>query len=247
MEILIAGESWETYSIHIKGFDTFTTCTYGEGVQWLRAALESAGHQVHFMPNHLALREFPGTAEELQRYGVVMLSDCGSNTLLLHPETSFNSVRTPNRLTAIHDYVADGGALVMIGGYMTFQGIDGKARYHGTPVEDALPVVMQATDDRVELPEGNNPVAVSSGHPILKGIEGEWPVFLGYNRFTARPEAEVLLTIGNDPFVVVGKYKKGRSAAFASDCGPHWGPPEYLNWKYHDQFWAQLVAWLAER
>jgi len=25
---------------------------------------------------------------------------------------------------------------------MTFQGIEGKARYHGTAVEDALPIVM---------------------------------------------------------------------------------------------------------
>jgi len=48
-----------------------------------------------------------------------------------------------------------------------------------------------------------NPVARQRSHPILKGIAGEWPVFLGYNRFTARPEGNVLLTIGDDPFLVV--------------------------------------------
>jgi len=245
MDILIAGESWVTHSIHVKGFDTFTTSTYEEGVQWLKAALERAGHRVHFMPNHLVPRQFPTTVAELQRYSIVMLSDCGSNTLLLHPDTFSRSEQTPNRLTAIHDYVADGGALLMIGGYMTFQGIDGKARYHGTAVEDALPVIMQAIDDRVEIPEGKRPVPLMPKHPILKGVKGEWPIFLGYNRFTARPESDVLLQIGDDPFLVVWDYKKGRSAAFASDCGPHWGPPEYLTWAYHDQFWAQLVAWLA--
>ena len=46
----------------------------------------------------------------------------------------------------------DGGGLLMIGGYLSFAGIDGKARYHGTPVEDALPVTIAATDDRVEAP-----------------------------------------------------------------------------------------------
>ena len=246
MDILIAGESWVTHSIHVKGFDSFTTSSYEEGVRWLKAALEQAGHHVHFMPNHVVPREFPTTPGELSRYGVVMLSDCGTNTLLLHPDTFAKSERTPNRLTAIHDYVARGGALLMIGGYMTFQGIDGKARYHGTPVEEALPVLMQATDDRVEIPQGEKPSVVNANHPVLSGIPSEWPVFLGYNRFSARQEADVLLSIGDDPFVVVWDYEKGRSATFASDCGPHWGPPEYLNWPHHDQFWAQLVKWLGK-
>ena len=41
--VLIAGESWTTHSIHQKGFDSFTTTEYAEGVGWLRAALESGG------------------------------------------------------------------------------------------------------------------------------------------------------------------------------------------------------------
>ena len=36
--ILIAGESWTVHSIHQKGFDSFTTTEYAEGVQWLRDA-----------------------------------------------------------------------------------------------------------------------------------------------------------------------------------------------------------------
>jgi uncharacterized membrane protein len=175
-----------------------------------------------------------------------MLSDCGTNTLLLHPDTFGKSLKTPNRLAAIRDYVAQGGGLLMIGGYMTFQGIEGKARYHGTAVEDALPVIIQMADDRMEVPEGKKPRVIMPEHPILQGIEGEWPTFLGYNRFTARRSSDVLLQIGDDPFLVVWEYEKGRAAAFASDCGPHWGPPEYLNWSSHDKFWAQFVRWLGQ-
>ncbi len=40
MEILIAGESWITHIIHVKGFDSFTTSTGEEGVHWLGAALD---------------------------------------------------------------------------------------------------------------------------------------------------------------------------------------------------------------
>ena len=246
MKILIAGESWITHSIHVKGFDTFTTNSYEEGVHWLKAALERNGNQVNFLPNHIVSREFPTSVKELESYSVVILSDCGSNTLLLHPDTFDKSEQTPNRLQVIHDYIAGGGGFLMIGGYMTFQGIDGKARYHGTLIEDALPVILQDTDDRVEIPEGKRPLVVKPDHPILTGIEGNWPIFLGYNRFTARSEDYILLRISNDPFLVAWDYNKGRAAAFASDCGPHWGPPEYLNWEYHDRFWAQLVKWLGK-
>ena len=41
--VLIAGESWTVHSIHQKGFDSFTTTEYAEGVKWLREALEGRG------------------------------------------------------------------------------------------------------------------------------------------------------------------------------------------------------------
>ena len=46
--VLIAGESWTVHSIHQKGFDSFTTTEYAEGVRWLRAALEGGGWKVDF-------------------------------------------------------------------------------------------------------------------------------------------------------------------------------------------------------
>jgi len=85
-------------------------------VFWLHKALESAGHSVDFIPNHLVPRASPTSTEGLATYGVVMLSDCGNNNLLLHPDSFTQSIPTPNRLMANRDYVALGGALVMIGG-----------------------------------------------------------------------------------------------------------------------------------
>ena len=74
-KILIAGESWTSHTIHIKGFDTFTTSVYEEGVKWLKEALEKANHQVTFIPNHHASEKFPKTKEEISEYDVVILSD----------------------------------------------------------------------------------------------------------------------------------------------------------------------------
>src|SRR5690606_35228925 len=117
----------------------FTTTFYQEGVGPLRDALESNGHAVTYMPSHVAATAFPTTRDEAAAFDVIMLSDIGANTLLLHPNTFEKSQRMPNRLSLLHDYVENGGGLVMVGGYLTFQGIDGKARYAGTAVERALP------------------------------------------------------------------------------------------------------------
>ena len=84
--ILLAGESWIMHTIHQKGVDSFTTTAYGEGHGWLEAALTGAGLSVEHLPNHLASSRFPTTLESLKRYDAVILSDIGSNTLLLHPE-----------------------------------------------------------------------------------------------------------------------------------------------------------------
>lgn len=242
--ILIAGESWVMHTIHIKGFDEFTTSAYAEGVGWLRDALEAAGHEVVYLPNHLANAQFPTTADELRAYGVVMLSDIGANTLLLHPDTFNNSRSMANRLSLIHDYVQGGGALVMIGGYLTFQGIDAKGRYAGTAVEAALPVTLARHDDRVEAPEGAEPRVNAPDHPLAAGLPAVWPKVLGYNRVTLKPGAALVASVGDDPLVAAWAYGRGRSLAFTTDCGPHWAPLGFVEWPGYRSFWANAVRWL---
>ena len=66
-KVLIAGESWMTYTTHVKGFDTFYTSEYAEGIEFIRAAIEKAGYLVDYIPNHLAPDTFPITSEELNK------------------------------------------------------------------------------------------------------------------------------------------------------------------------------------
>jgi uncharacterized membrane protein len=245
--VLVAGESWTVHSIHQKGFDSFTTTEYAEGVGWLRDALASGGWDVHHMPAHVAARDFPATAAELAAYDCVILSDVGANTLLIHPETFTRFKSLPNRLATIRDYVAEGGGLIMVGGYMTFQGIEAKARYHGTPVEDALPVTISPHDDRAETPEGVAPEVVIADHPIVSELASRWPDLLGYNRIHAKPSALTVARVGEDPLIVAGAFGKGRSVAFASDCGPHWAPPSFVEWEGYAPLWRQMADWTAGR
>ena len=243
--VLIAGESWTTHSIHQKGFDSFTTTEYNEGVQWLRAGLEAHGWTVEFQPSHVAARNFPMTAEALGAYDAVILSDIGANTLLLHPDTFVRSKVLPNRLHALRDYVLGGGGLVMVGGYLTFQGIDAKGQYAGTAVEEVLPVTLMRADDRVESPQGVVPVVTSAAHPILQGVPSDWPALLGYNRVSPKSDSELVATVGADPLLVAGRFGKGRGVAFTSDCGPHWAPPPFVDWTGYAPLWNGITEWVG--
>lgn len=244
--VLFAGESWTVHSIHQKGFDSFTTTEYAEGGGWLKQALTRGGWDITYQPAHIAAREFPSTVEELADYDCVILSDIGANTLLLHPDTFSKSRVLPNRLAALRDYVNLGGGLVMVGGYLTFQGIDAKAQYAGSPVEEVLPVTLSRYDDRAENPSGITPRKVAD-HPIVAKLDSEWPDLLGYNRVKAKPDASVIATVGKDPLLVVGTHGKGRSVAFTSDCGPHWAPPPFVEWAGYDRLWQGIVDWAGNR
>jgi uncharacterized membrane protein len=245
-KVLFAGESWTVHSIHQKGFDSFTTTEYAEGGNWLKQALDRGGWDIIYQPAHVAARDFPNSVSELAAFDCVILSDIGANTLLLHPETFSKSKVLPNRLAALRDYVAQGGGLVMVGGYLTFQGIEGKAQYAGTPVEEILPVTMLRYDDRVECPQGVTPI-VAADHPITAGLGPAWPQLLGYNRVVAKAGAEVLAKVGDDPLLVAGTFGKGRSIAFTSDCGPHWAPPPFVEWSGYDRLWIQMINWAGRR
>ncbi len=182
MRVLLAGESWSTVSHHTKGFDTFITSTYEEGAADFLRVLRGSGVEVDFLPNHVAVSEFPSTIDALSKYSVCVLSDIGSNSLLLHPQVFEEGRPFPNRLDVIRDWVSAGGALLMVGGYLSFQGIQGMANYRNTVLADVLPVEMELGDDRQECPEGAIPRIVDSSHPVVDGLEAEWPHILGFQR-----------------------------------------------------------------
>jgi uncharacterized membrane protein len=244
IRVLLAGESWISYGIHVKGFAAYTTGFYEEGLTPLAQALIGFADLV-YLPNHQANLTFPNTAAELDQFDAVLLSDIPSDTLLLHPDTFNRSIVRPNRLKAIQEYVEHGGGFGMIGGYMSFSGFEGKANYRNTPIARILPILMDGRDDRIESPEGIIPRITDRQHPILHEIPDDWPPLLGYNRFSAKPEGNVLLYHGEDPILVTGSYGSGRTFAYASDCSPHWGTPQFVNWQYYQPFWRQLVSWLS--
>ena len=245
MKVLLAGESWITEEGHTKGFDHVTLCRYEEpGIPFIKT-LEGLGMEVTHYPNHLAQKYFPETAAELAQYDAVILSDITSNTLLLDPDMMFNCHIHGNRLEAIRQYVEQGGGFVMIGGYMSFAGINGCARYNMTPLRDVIPVKIMNYDDRIDTPQGVAPVITKPEHPILNGVESPWPRYLGYNYLEEKPGTEVLARMPDSVGLACAPYGKGRAVATAFDALPHWALPEVLAWKCYDRLWKNIIEWTA--
>lgn len=242
--VLVVGESWFTYTVHQKGFDAFHTSQYTEGGGVFLEALRSRGHEVTYVPAHEIPTRVPDSADGFDAYDVVVISDVGANSFQLPPQTFGASIPCADRSELVRAFVERGGGVLMIGGYLTFSGIDGRARWGRTPLAEALPVVLLDRDDRVELPAGAVP-AVVTDHAVVQGLERHWPALLGLNEVAVRREASLLAECAGHPLLVVGGHGAGRSAAFTSDVAPHWAPPPFLAWDGYAELWDRLVRWLA--
>ncbi len=247
-KVLLVGESWVSAATHYKGFDQFGSVTFHLGAEPLVAALQDSAFELTYMPAHEAAEAFPFDMAGLDAYRAVILSDIGANTLLLPQAVWMHGRSVPNRLKLLRDWTAAGGGLVMAGGYFSFQGIDGRARWRRTPVEAALPVTCLPYDDRIEVPEGFCP-EILCAHPILDGVPADWPMLLGANEVVARtgPDVQVLARLpaeqGGHPLLVAGTFGRGRSVAWTSDIGPHWLPETFVRWPGYAALWRNVLAW----
>jgi len=246
-KLLFVGESWIKQTTHIKGFDHFTSIEYEEGAGVFLKCLDDQGFEVTYIRAHEISAKFPATAAEMAQYDAVAISDIGSNSFLLTDDTFLRSKVGVNRLQLIANFVADGGGLVKIGGYMSFTGIDARARYGMSPLASVLPVELLPYDDRIELPEGASPEVVEAAHPIVSGLGSAWPALLGYNKTIAKAGAMVLASIGGDPLIAVGQHGAGRVVVFTSDVAPHWAPPGFMQWQHYPALWGRIVGWASGR
>lgn len=243
--VLLAGESWISDITDHKGYDPFPHTQIHIGCERLLEVLRAAGHKVEHLRSHDVAERFPSTSEELSAYDVVLLSDIGSNTLLLPPQVFEQGRPAPNRLHVLRDWVRAGGGLMMAGGYLSFQGFEGKANYAGTAVEEVLPVDIHRWDDRVEAPQGVSGALTGAEHPVTAGLDADWPILLGYQQLVAKEDATVLAEVEGDPLLVVREVGEGRTLAFASDVSPHWAPQEFMEWAGYATMFDQAMSWLA--
>ncbi|RLI03273.1 hypothetical protein DRO38_02910 [Candidatus Bathyarchaeota archaeon] len=184
--------------------------------------------------------DFPNTLEELKQYDVIMFANIDIN--------GFNPPLSNGEMENITKFVEEGGTFIMAGGYGSFGGyIDYPHTkilgYVGTPIERILPVKIHPNDIYWKdfVPQ------VLKKHFLTNGIFRNHPTMHGLNLVEAKENSIVLADDGDGhPFLVIGKYKKGRVLAFTSDIGPGWGS-EYIFWKHAEEFWHRVMIWATDK
>ena len=247
--ILLVGESWVSNSTHFKGFDQFQSTTYHLGADNLIKVIDKDVYNIEYLKAHEAAESFPSSLADLKQYSAIIFSDIGSNSILLHPKVWLHGETFPNRLNLVKNYVNDGGSFLMVGGYMSFQGINGVARYKSTVIEEILPVEILPYDDRIEIPEGFNVNIDSHTHQITNRLQGSWPPLLGFNEVKCKKNVNTIIKTpketGSHPLLIIGDYGKGKTMAWTSDIGPHWVSNEFLNWEGYEILWTEIFNWLT--
>ncbi len=248
-QILLAGETFVVTQSVAIGYENITSSFRANGAIHLLDALHDTAYQITQIASEQCETEFPRDAKHLEQFSAVVLSDIGALSMLFTPESRAGKVSV-NRLAMLHDWVKDGGSLMMAGGYNSFQGMSATARYHQTPIEDCLPVTCLASSDGLEAPEGLIPQQKKQ-HPILKGLRPNLPPVLGMNRVLAKPDpdCEVILDVPYrgtlNPLLVVRDFGKGRTLAWMTDIGPHWMSQDFIQSSDYKVLMRNMMAWLC--
>lgn len=248
VKVLLLGESYSATHTFVRGRNYVTLPQYGHFGTEIVSMLEKEGLDVTLIFTHDIPEKCPMRREDFKAYDVVILSDVGSDTMLMQPRNA-DGTRNPNRLRELVHYAEEGGGVMMVGGYFGFSGIGNQARYNMTPLAEALPVHISDYDDRVECPEGVRPVVNQAcATRIFEGIQMEdCPEFAGYNKTVLKEQAELFASFYGDPFLAGMKFGKGKTFAFTSDCAPDWAPLSVLAWEGYSKMLANVIRWTAGR
>jgi uncharacterized membrane protein len=195
---------------------------------------------------------FPKTREELFKYRGLILGSVEAGAF------------SGDQLQMIADFVdRRGGGLLMLGGGRAF----GEGGYGGTPVADALPLLIDPRTRASEPAElahlKLSPTRAGQGHAVtqIAATESEslrrWPdlpVVTSLNApLPAKPGATVLLN-GTDErgraHVVLASHQFGRGKAIALTVQDTWNWQMHVDMTLEDQthenFWRQLLRWLVD-
>lgn len=179
--------------------------------------------------------------------------------LVIFHNFKFSPFIDKKNLSNIKEYVEQGGAFLMIGGDLSFEG----GGYDRTPVEDVLPMRIRG-GARNFLP-GEMLMNVQpklSHHPVLR-LENDleqnakaWkslPPIQGVNiGLVPRKDSYVLSTVrknkANHPVLVTRQVKEGRTMAIATDSSWRWNflrVGEGGSGRYYQKFWENVIAWMT--
>ena len=147
----------------------------------------------------------------------------------------------------ICDYVEQGGRLLVIGGPYAF----GNGEFEDTRFLDVLPVELSGPFDLKWAGKGKswNLEPARKDDPLLKGVPfDQKPKVFWRHVVTPKPGAEVVLTAGGKPVLILGKYGQGKVAVLTlspTGIGAK-GETAWWDWAGWSQLVQNIFTWLNE-
>ncbi len=170
-------------------------------------------------------------ASELNRFSVIVIANLDAPSL------------NNERLKAYREFVANGGGLVVLGGYWAFS----RGAYAGTTLEEMLPVTF--------APEHRIP-ASAEGLPLRASPQATWkfaadfaakPVAFYVQTLAPKPGATVQLLAGDKPALISGTFGKGRvvACALTANGDEATGSMPFWDWPAWPKVLGQALDWAA--
>lgn len=198
-------------------------------------------------PPGVVLTGFPSTMEQLKAFDVVIIGDIARRYF------------TTSQLENLIQYVSNGGALIMLGGYEAL----GSGGYRGSPIEKILPVELPNVK-AAQLEESFNIELTDDGanHPIFsigrdaRTTKETWRRFGILEGLTIvgkpKPGAMVLAvdplrkaSWGHLIVVAAQPYGRGKTMVVTTDTTWRWAfGATSQSTELHRRFWSQSMRWL---
>ncbi len=210
--------------------------------------LRTLGDDVAASTTELSLIPFPSN--------LLFTDYLNSFDLVIFQNFKYSPFIEKKHLENVKAFVEQGGAFLMIGGDLSFQG----GGYERTAIEDILPVSLGRENNTWKKGDfAALPVKGFLGHPILRlekddaANEKIWQSLPKLSTQNAGQRAgagaQVLIERGpGQPVLAVARKGKGRVAAIATDSLWNWNfrrVGEGGSGRYYQKFWNNMVAWLS--
>ena len=178
------------------------------------------------------LTPFPNTVEDMYQYDLFMMLDVDTRAL------------ATQNLQMLRQYVEDGGALLVFGGFYSY----GASNIKDTPLAEILPFAVDKFPLGLKKTPESIALQIAKKASFLNGISWENNlVSPWYHELTVKPDAEVIILNGDVPWLATRPVGKGRVMACAGNLfgeAPQ-GKVMYYEWATWKNVMGNMMRWLS--
>ncbi|MCG2658855.1 MAG: glutamine amidotransferase [Kiritimatiellae bacterium] len=177
---------------------------------------------------------FPPSADDLYQYDAILLMDIDTRAL------------GSQSIGMIRQYVEDGGGLLVFGGWFSYAA----GNIKDTPLYDLLPYRIETSPFGLRQAKPSEILKIVNHKTWLKGfVVDEKVVSPWYHELIPAKDAELLVTVGEKPWLATRSYGAGRVAACAGTVLGQSANEQvtFFEWKKWPKLLKMMIEWSAQK